>query len=822
MKKIILIVALALVLCMPVFAEWWNVGDLSTDLELYYPMNESTGTDIYEISSGDLNMTATSINWVVDDLGFNATNFDTEGSIVSTVATTDLINFTSKNYTISWRMNVTNLTASADGNMVLLDYWSEQPFLFKLFDRNLRLVVDAQEFDGYKFPLDEWHTYSVVFTNASGTANASLYVDGIYNQTIILNATESTDALLNISENSENNFTGELREFSFIADSLNELEVLDLNNTMDGFYVLENALAHNIETVGRNMTINCTATDETNVTNVSIVFNGSTNYTASLVGSGSESIEYTIENLVNGQYEWSCDARDNENNLAQSSSRNFTVLDFIDNERFSNGETLEGATESFQVNISVNLNNLINAAIFTYNNTVYSPVISKTSENYTLTNTFTIPAVIAGASMEFNWTLNFTDGTQGFLNSSHQNASNLNMDNCTSYSNRILNYTLVDEDTQSTINGTVYNTTIEVEVEIFPQGDRTTPIMNFSQKFENISYAEVCTENDLNSSSYDMNVMTFYDGDSYAPEYHYIQNYTLNNNTLDNNITLYDLLDSRSTDFKITFKDDTFLGVEGALIDVTRKYVADGVFKSVEVGETDAAGQTIVHLVEAEGIYTIIVKKEGEILATFENQMAICDDSVIGDCFLNLNEQVSSTDVIDFEDYFDIISTILFNRTSRVVSATFTVKSGATASMLLNVTKFDNYRNTTLCSDSIVSSSGTLECDIPISYGNATIDAWLYKDNTLVNYGHFSISEDPREIFGGTEVILIIMLLATLPLMAISSIIGMMIMVIMGLILAIALSLITTSDWFGVASFITWFIIAAILIIWKISQGGKE
>ena len=71
------------------------------------------------------------------------------------------------------------------------------------------------------------------------------------------------------------------------------------------------------------------------------------------------------------------------------------------------------------------------------------------------------------------------------------------------------------------------------------------------------------------------------------------------------NITLFDLNLSDSTEFQLTFTGDDYLPLEDALIFIDRQYIAENTFKTVELPLTDSNGQTILHLVRNEVIYNI-------------------------------------------------------------------------------------------------------------------------------------------------------------------------------------------------------------------------
>ena len=140
---------------------------------------------------------------------------------------------------------------------------------------------------------------------------------------------------------------------------------------------------------------------------------------------------------------------------------------------------------------------------------------------------------------------------------------------------------------------------------------------------------------------YTLYVITEYDTDDHVHEFNYIQNMILDfSSNVPRDIKLYDLLDSQSQSFLITFKDNVFLPVDGAIIEIMRFYTDQGQYISVEDALTNEQGQTIGHFVEEDALYSFIIKKEGVILATFDDTLALCPELP---CQINLNQFESIT-----------------------------------------------------------------------------------------------------------------------------------------------------------------------------------
>ncbi len=505
------------------------------------------------------------------------------------------------------------------------------------------------------------------------------------------------------------------------------------------------------------------------------------------------------------------------------SSSNFT-FDYgfeVVSELFSNSTT-EGQEEDFQINISIGSSSSISVANFVYNNTIFGGTINQINSTfYSISRNIEIPSVSTTTNQTFNW--NFViDGVS--INSAlhNQTVNNLGIADCSSNSFVILNYTLRDEDTQILLPAVTQNGTIEVDVDIFALG-ASNPVIEFSGNFTSVNNALVCLEEQLGTASYRMDVQTSYTGEDYVTEFHNIQNFTLTNDTVPQVITLFPLLTTRSQEFLVTFKDGNFIPTPDALITVTRKYINEGVFKTVEAPLTEDNGQAVVHLVLSDVVYTIQVTKNGEILAVFDNIVAFCNDVGTGDCKLNLNTFSSGIEPSDFESRQNISYVFDFNEATRTVSTIFSITGGGTALVSLNTTLFDHFGNTTVCSDSLTSSAGTLSCVVPASFGNTTIQAVLLKDNVFVDVAYFTIRADAADTFGVTGILFMFLLYITIPLMLISSGVGIIIGGIVGLIMAALLTLYNPgSGILGRGSTILWFIIAGAILVWKINQRRNE
>ena len=183
-----------------------------------------------------------------------------------------------------------------------------------------------------------------------------------------------------------------------------------------------------------------------------------------------------------------------------------------------------------------------------------------------------------------------------------------------------------------------------------------------------------------------------------------------------------------------------------------------------------------------------------------------------------LNSFSTSIEPTDFTTLEDFSFTPTYNKTTRTFQVVYVVPSGTSSNILINATKFDSLGTTQICSDTLASSSGTLTCTAPTSFGNSSAVFRVYKDGVLVNQNTVSLQENPSDIYGSSFIFIIILLYLTLFGLGISSdpnISGFI--MIIGAILAISLNLIGTgsSSFIGYGATVLWIIVAIVIVMVK-------
>lgn len=531
-----------------------------------------------------------------------------------------------------------------------------------------------------------------------------------------------------------------------------------------------------------------------------------------------------IDNFTLGDYKWNIQATYGNSTYSNSSwapggNFSFTYNPFkVNSENYTN-QTIMGSYEPFEINISVIPGYQISYGYLVYNGTNYAGILSYQGNNiYIIKKNISIPYVPTSTNLPFYWNILMQNGVSYNTTEHNQTVSAFAIDDCSTYSTKLFNLNMTDEDTQKQLNGTSENTTINAQIQLYSY-DRSLEFLNYSIGFKDKNPASICLSSPINSSQYRLDAVIQYSSKDRQTQYYNIQNLLLQNSTMPQNITLYDLLSSEAQPFLITYKDSSFVPVENALIEITREYVQDGQFKTVEIPKTDKNGQAVGNFVLNSQIYKINIFKMGKLLASFDNVAIVCSNPTYSQCTLNLNAYLSGTEFTNFSSLGNVSYSMNFDKTTRKVTVSFSTLDGSATAVNLSLSALTTEgQNQTLCSTELKSSAGTLTCTIPSSYGNSTFITELYANGELINTNSYSIPVNPENYFGGTGIVLVLILMLTIPFMFITDKIGFIVGIFIGLILAGALVLYTQGSLIGIGSSLLWLFFVGGAGIYKLSQ----
>ena len=815
----------------------WDAS-LTNGLEAYYKFDEGVGVvagDSANSSNGTLTGGTT---WTGSGkLGTDSVTFAENGGDSVTLPLDVMYSVT--DYTIScW---IKGTTGNADGVFInrgdstfVGGIEANEKFWYHTSTGNCD-VGTILLFDG------NWNHW--VWRVIRATSNATGYVNGAVDFSVIDSGVQTTwENTVNLTFGAPSWASPDaglsMDECGLWNRALTEIEITDLYNSGNGLPVVPDPISPIIQ-----INLNSPANAASNISGGSFYFNAtlvpvnidlknatltiwdsddavfnSTINESSLDASNSTNWKTTFNTV--GDYKWGvygCGENSTSSICNWSANRTFSIVPYTTTSETFSTTTTEGSTENFELNISLSIGRQVSTANLYYNNTAYSGILKAANTTFTsISRTLVIPNVKSQTNNSLFWSITLDDSSQANTTAQSQIVNNLTLDGCSANTNVLYNFSIVDEKTQQSFNADTYNASGKINVQLYNL-ERTNSIGNFTATNNNSNNFSVCISSNLNDSSeFSLDLQVNYDAGGYASEYYHIQNATISNSSFNTKIILYDLEDDESQEFVITYKDSSFRAVSNALIQIQRKYIDEGVFKTVEIPRTDDDGETVAHLELADAIYTFVVVKNGVVLGTFENVLAVCQDIVLGNCDIKLNEVSTTSQTDDFTVLDDLTITLTYDQDTRELQSIFTVPSGTPKTLKLNATLYDNIGETEVCSDVLLSSSGTLTCTAPQNFGNGTMIVTVTANDETQAHVFVKMQNTSKDVYGSSIIFLTLFLYLSLIGVGVSDnpmVTGFFLLI--GAILAIGLNLTNTTKFFGTGATILWLFIIIVIIMMK-------
>ena len=807
--------------------EWaiWEES-FNTDITSYFDFN-GTGTNLPNLVNASNNGTGSgAVNWTTDGLIGNASGFD--GNYYIGVSDTVWDNSSDAVSISLWFQQ----TVTGTSDIINTDSVPTDNNFGIAVDASNDMRVYAGDGDtGHYLALDDNWRHVVVTIEPSNQAR--IYVNGTLSTNFSIGAPfiENKGLKIGSDRTGGDKFQGNIDELGVWERLLTDAEITDLYNSGAGLtYIGEFPISVTLDNPTNNSeflakTIGFTANHSTTTSTLKNTTLKVWNSTGGLYLSNETNITGTTNttNLslaitINDTYHWNFYSCTLVECGYATNNRTLTATHIKTNSETYENVTTEGNLEDFEINLTTS-GSQITVANLIYNSTAYAGTLNIDGVNYRITREIEVPLVTTEEEVDLYWQLRLANGYTLNTTTRTQNITNIGIDNCSSYGFLIANFTLKDEDSQTTlIPAATFNTSIKIDLDLFTVGS-TEPIINYSNDYNYTNPAQICLSQ-INSSEYEMNLIVEYSSKDRFTEFYNIKNYSLTNSTLGQNISLYDLNSTKGQEFKLTYKDSNFNTVPDALVQVQRQYVDEGVFKTIEIPKISSAGYTMVHLIRNDAVYNLIIIKDGVVLDSFDNIVANCQTPTLKDCEININSLASTVSPEDFDLDGDFSSTLTYNETTRVISSTFAITSGSSAVTTLNATLFNAFGNTTICSDSLDSAGGTLSCTVPTSYQNSTVIIKINSGGEEKRRAILRLDSEPSEIYGTSLMFLGLMIIVLIIGMSITDNPTMLgIMLIVGVIVLTVLNITSSVGWIGAGATILWFIIAVIIILIK---GGNR
>ena len=517
-------------------------------------------------------------------------------------------------------------------------------------------------------------------------------------------------------------------------------------------------------------------------------------------------------------FDWTCQSCDDDGDCGYANEGNRTFgLAFRKNSETFTSSTTSGVMNPFVLDLETN-GTKITVASLIYNGTSYTGSINSTGNLYTLTKNKIAPGVSAETNISFQWNISTSSGLNHLTTLQNQTVSPIVINGTCTGMHNIFNFTLLNEVTQAKIDASAKNSSIKIDLDLYTS-DRTLQLLDYFHEFQLTNPVGICIDNDLSSGQvYSLDVQVEYSADDYATEFYNIERYVLKSSVLNNSINLFDLDDTNAQPFRLIIRDTSYLPIEGGLVRIERKYLENGTFLVTEIPKTDEKGITSASLEVNDVIYNFFIYEAGVLISSFTNVLAICQTPLVSQCEIDFNAFQSEITIPDFETSDDFNFTLGYNSTSKLISSQFVIPSGEPSLIQLTVISEDSL-GTSVCSDTLTSSSGTLTCTVPSNFGNSSVIAKLYKDGSEIGKGNIKLDQKSSDIFGVALVFLSVLVMVTLIGIGVSdNPVVTAVFIFIGVILMFGINLIQNTGFYGATATILFFAIATILVIIKASR----
>lgn len=594
-------------------------------------------------------------------------------------------------------------------------------------------IIGTFDFDGNE---DEWHMITVTYDDSDNVGR--IYVDGSSENSADIGANidwGSINIFIGNNKFLDRGFPGRMDEVAIFDSRLDASQVSELYNSgaalpfpFVGDILINLDLPINDSIVSSSVAFNATLLPIPgfNLTNATLIIwdsNGDVfvTDTNNVIGDTSTSTGFIVTNLTTDNYEWNVfGSSENSTGFLSANfsefNNTFTWVPFeVDNEIF-NTNVFETSRQDFLINITTLPSVLSVDAILNYDNIRFSAETSCSSGLCQIGTALDIPLVISGESenKSFFWEISIFDGSNSFstnITSNEQNVTRLHLEECNAtFTVQTLNFTSFDETTQVAISPFMFDGTFN-----FWTGTGSIRRSN-SISDPSTSSLQLCIA--PSEETFFLDGTIEYDeatGTNYTSRNYFFQNDTISNVSEDIKLGL--LLSEDSTSFILKVQDRDILPVANVLIFTQRFYPGEGVFRTVQVSETDDSGRT-VGFFETETVdYRFIIKQNGQtVLIT--NKQKIVGEEVPFTLTFTIGEDAGSA-WENFEDIDDLVSELTFNKSSNVVSFSYadTSDNFTSSRLIVSLVQYNSTSNIDVCDVTSLLSSAILTCDLT---GNVT------------------------------------------------------------------------------------------------------
>ena len=399
-------------------------------------------------------------------------------------------------------------------------------------------------------------------------------------------------------------------------------------------------------------------------------------------------------------------ANDSVNNVA-SDSVTFFINYVQDNLSYTNPE-IEEVESSIYFNITAgNLTTL--SANLTYNNTAYVMVEIYNNGTYgVMQYNVTTPAVALNTEVPLyvNYSLNGAAGETGLYNQTVLNITDIVISG-TDCGEDAYNITFRDEQNLSIL-------LVDYEYNFLFSISGSPSKRIYGKHLANNSLY-ICINSTISNNWTLEEGEIFYSGAGNRTHverrYYFYEPTYLTNAT--QNLSIYDLIASAQTSFKLEIEDTSLNPYVANFTRLIRWYPDLNQYNTVDMGETDETGSTVIHVETEDVDYRIgVYHRNGTLIKLANPIRMVC---LVTPCTYTLK---ISPEESDYTSFLNIDYTFTFNSTTNIWSFVYSDTTGITNTMNLTVYRDTGSSSYPICTSTVSGASGAITCNTTGYNGN--------------------------------------------------------------------------------------------------------
>lgn len=731
MKKIFIF--LFLILLMSAFSS----AILNDDIVAYWKFDGVVGDVLNSVDfrNGTLNDTIRGYPGIINN------SFYFEGTSSFANLTNLSGDLHSDSFTISLWTNMTSISASspriigrANGIQLLVNTINGFGYSIMLSNGTQQQFNVGNAFQ----PINQWTHFIMTFNNDTG--NASLYINGALNGTLVFGAGATIEKAgeleVGFMQGTSAHYNGSVDEVGYWNREITSNEVSQLYNSGVGlsypFFNIITTLqtpSNNTQTASQSVTFNASYISQRdyNLTNTTFYLWNSTgsliNQTTSTITGTTNTSSLLINSLNFDTYEWNyfgC-AINGSNTDCAFAEENFTLIveRFQINSELWTNNTFDTDNRTFNINILVDESAELFSSSLIYNGASYLAESQDLGGGiHNITAKIDIPVVNTPQNLSFNWSITLQIGDDFSVQNTENNQQDVSPSsiiNVSSGQQGTINFTIIDEETLERSSGT-FDSTIN-----FYLGDGTIIKNNSfgiasSDQFlfnSTPSYKRMYLDTTIFVSNVSSNTTT-------GSRLFDFNKFKIFNDTTEVQLLLPNA--SRTRNVIIEVKDEGLNPLSNILVQAKRFYPNLNEHKIVESRRTDNFGQFSGRFVENDVIYRFEFYDENNTLLKTEDRISISCRTII--CVLPFVIESEEDPFDRFRNNAGFDSTLTFNNNTNIFTYTWNDVTNDFSSARLEVTRFLFNGTTTICNQTSFNNPGTLTCGVGSSTASYTAQAY--------------------------------------------------------------------------------------------------